>query len=103
MYEIIRKKVDALVKEDSRDLYLLRDHNFNQESLDHIAMIGHSIIMHKKKIMSGGGFVRAFCDNDLKKSILIADREMSLALGYMALRFSNDSIWDEAMEELKVS
>jgi hypothetical protein len=55
-----------------------------QEELSHIAMIASSIVMHKKGIRNGGGFVEAVCSDSLTKSAGRADSTMQKVLAYMA-------------------
>lgn len=43
---------------------------------EHIVQIATSIVLHKHEIENGGGFVTAFCDNDLKNTFGRADNEI---------------------------
>lgn len=43
---------------------------------DHVIRISKSIFLHKAQILKGGGFVTAFCANDLKQTVGMADDEI---------------------------
>ena len=73
---------NEIVKNDSE---MLRwRFGVTQEELSHIANIAHSIVLHKKGIRKGGGFVEAVCSDSLTKAAVRADSTMQKVLAYMA-------------------
>jgi hypothetical protein len=48
----------------------------------HIINIGRSILMHRDKVLGGGGFVTAVCQNDLVSAVQRADSVCQKNLSY---------------------
>lgn len=79
--------------ETTKNRYVSSAKNFSnrygyKDVSDHIIDIMVSIMMTRDKVMEGGSFVRAICDNNLKECISYADGECINYIRLLSLTYS---------------
>lgn len=75
--EIKTKVIEYCIK--NRE-YIIGFDNMNEEDREHIYAIAYSIVMTRERVLSGGGFVKAICKNDLGSAVFMGDKVCIRAL-----------------------